>query len=109
MLRTPEAMDKLAMIKKRAHRQENVLLKMYSNAMEYYTTQSSFSYAKSVQIQGHLSNENCLLLHPLKRVQSEELCGLWLNGSLARSRVHLNRAPFDLDLQLCIFLLRRVT
>lgn len=38
--------------------------------MENYTTKSPFNYAKNVQIQGHLSSENCLLLNPLKWVLS---------------------------------------
>lgn len=51
--------------------------------MEWYTAQFHLSML-IVQIQGHLSNENCLLLNPLKWVLSVEQCGLWLNGCLTK-------------------------
>lgn len=73
---------------------ENVLLKLYSNVMENYTTKSPFNYAKNVQIQGHLKRENCLLLNPLKWVLSMEHFGLWLNECLTRLETDLNRGFF---------------
>lgn len=106
MLRNPEVTDRLSTEKKSPHK-KNVLLKLYSHVMERYTTQYSFNYTKNVRIQGHLSSENCLLMNPLKWVLSVEQCGLWLNSCQTTLRVHLNRAPFGLDPQLCIFILSR--
>lgn len=82
--------------------QENVLLKLYSNVMDRYTTQSSFNGAGSVQIQGHTRTQICLLLNPFKWVQSVEYCGLWLNICLTGLKVHLYRAPCGLDAHCCI-------
>lgn len=59
-----------------------------------HNTKSPFNYAKNVQIQGHLSSENCLLLNPLKWVLSMEHFGLWLNECLTRLETDLNRGFF---------------